>query len=75
MIDLNQTKLNVLTMLLNVKANNYKKLCDELDELVKKQIDPNDERLLVLKELFKENYDDIVKINKQIKKFKKTIKL
>lgn len=72
MMNLSQTKLVGLTMELDLKTREYKKLCDKLDKLKENKIDPNDERLLAVKELFQKNHDDIVKINKQIKKLKET---
>ena len=75
MMNLSQTKLVGLTMELDLKTREYKKLCDKLDELKEKRIDPNDERLLVVKELFQKNHDDIVKINTQIKEIKETEEL
>lgn len=75
MMNLSQTKLVGLTMELDLKTREYKKLCDKLDELKEKKIDPNDERLLVVKELFQKNHDDIVKINTQIKEIKETEEL
>lgn len=71
-MNLSQTKLVGLTMELDLKAREYKKLCDKLDRLKEKKIDPNDERLLEVKELFQQNHDDIVKINAQIKEIKET---
>ena len=75
MMNLSQTKLVGLTMELDLKTREYKKLCDKLDELKEKRIDPNDERLLVVKELFQKNHDDIVEINRQIKEVKETEEL
>lgn len=75
MMNLNQTKLVGLTMELDLKTREYKKLCDKLDKLKENKIDPNDERLLVVKELFQKNHDDIVKINTQIKELKETEEL
>lgn len=72
MMNLSQTKLVGLTMELDLKTREYKKLCDKMDELKERKIDPNDERLLAVKELFQKNHDDIVEINKQIKKIKDT---
>ena len=66
MMNLSQTKLVGLTMELDLKTREYKKLCDKLEELKEKKIDTNDERLLAVKELFQKNYDDIVEINRQI---------
>ena len=75
MMNLSQTKLVGLTMELDLKTREYKKLCDKLDELKERKIDPNDERLLVIKELFQKNHDDIVEINRQIKEVKETEEL
>ena len=72
MMNLSQTKLVGLTMELDLKTREYKKLCDKLDELKERKIDPNDERLLAVKGLFQKNHDDLVEINKQIKKIKDT---
>lgn len=72
MMNLSQTKLVGLTMELDLKTREYKKLCDKLDKLKENKIEPNDERLLAVKELFQKNHDDIVKINKQIKELKET---
>ena len=68
MMNISQTKLVGLTMELDLKAREYKKLCDELEKLKENKIDPNDERLLKLKELLQKNHDDIVKINVEIRK-------
>ena len=75
MMNLSQTKLVGLTMELDLKTREYKKLCDQLDQLKENKIDPNDERLFVVKELFQKNHDDIVKINTQIKELKETEEL
>ena len=75
MMNLSQTKLVGLTMELDLKTREYKKLCDKLDKLKENKIDPNDERLLVVKELFQKNHDDIVEINRQIKEVKETEEL
>lgn len=75
MMNLNQTKLVGLTMELDLKAREYKTICDKLDDLKEKEIDPNDERLLAIKELFQRNHEDIVEINRQIKEIKETEKI
>ena len=75
MMNLSQTKLVGLTMELDLKTREYKKLCDKLDKLKENKIDPNDKRLLAVKELFQKNHDDIVKINTQIKELKETEEL
>jgi len=70
MMNLSQTKLVGLTMELDLKAREYKKLCDKLEKLKQGNINPNDEKLLKLKQLFQENHDEIVKINKKIEELK-----
>ena len=70
MMNLSQTKLVGLTMELDLKTREYKKLCDKLDELKEKKIDPNDKRLIEVKDLFQKNHDDIVEINKKIREIK-----
>lgn len=72
MMNLNQTKLVGLTMELDLKTREYKKLCDKLEQLKQSNINPNDEKLLELKQLFQKNHDEIVQINKQIKELKET---
>lgn len=70
MMNLSQTKLAGLTMELDLKAREYKKLCAKLEELEQSNINPNDEKLLELKQLFQKNHDEIAQINKQIKEIK-----
>lgn len=75
MMNLSQTKLAGLTMELDLKTREYKKLCDKLEQLKQSDINPNDEKLLELKELFQKNYVEIVEINRQIKELKETEEL
>ncbi len=75
MMNLSQTKLVGLTMELELKAKEYKKLCNKLDQLKRSDINPNDEKLLKLKQLFQKNHDEIVEINRQIKELKETEEL
>lgn len=72
MMNLSQTKLVGLTMELDLKAREYKKLCDKLENLKQCRINSNDERLLVVEELFQKNHDDIVNINTQIRELKES---
>ena len=72
MMNLSQTKFVGLTMELDLKTREYKMLCDKLDKIKEKNIDPNDKRLLEVKKLFQQNHDDIVMINAQIKEIKET---
>ena len=73
MMDLSQTKLVGLTMELELKAREYKKLCDLLEKMKEEIKDQNDERFLKLKSLFEKNHDEIVEINKQLAKLQKTL--
>ena len=67
MMNLSQTKLVGLTMELDLKAREYKKLCNQLEKVQQNNINPNDDKLLELKEAFQKNHDEIVEINRQIK--------
>ena len=69
-MDLNQTKLVGLTMELDLKTREFKKLCNKLEELKKENIEPNDEKLSNLKILFQKNQKEIEQINKQLKELK-----
>ena len=69
-MDLNQTKLVGLTMELDLKTREFKKLCNKLEQLKKEGIEPNDEKLSNLKILFQKNQEEIEQINKQLKELK-----
>lgn len=71
-MDLSQTKLIGLTMQLELKAREYDMLCNKLDQLKKNNINPNDERLLTIKELFQQNYEEIAEINKKLIELKES---
>lgn len=71
MMDLKQTKLVGLTMELDVKAREHKKLCNRLEKIKHDHINTNSENLIQLEKLFKRNYDEVIKINEQIKELKK----
>lgn len=71
MMNLNQTKLVGLTMELDLKAREHKKLCNRLEKIKHNYIDMNSESLIQLEKLFKENYDEIIRIKEQIKKLKR----
>ena len=66
-LSLEQTKFVGLTMKLDLKAQEYKMLCKELEKLKKENIDNNDERLKDLFVQFQKNYDEIVDIKEQLK--------
>ena len=70
MINITQTKLVGLTMELDLKTREFNMLCDKLEKIKKSNIDPNDKKLLWLKELFIKNYNEIVEINKELTKIK-----
>ena len=67
MMNLKQTKLVGLAMELELRTQEYKKLCEELDKLKDNKIDPNDEKLLAIKELFQRNNEEISRINNEMK--------
>lgn len=69
-INLNQTKLIGLTMELDLKAREYKKLCKKIEKLKENNIDDNSSELLDLKNLFQTNHDEIVELKKQLKNLK-----
>ena len=73
MMTLSQTKLVGLTMKLDLKVRDYHMLCEKLEELKASHIDPNDTKLLPLKEKFEKNYHEIVDINRQIRELKEKI--
>lgn len=75
MMDITQNKLIGLTMELDLKTREYRMLCDKLEEVKKKNINPNDERLNWLKDLFLKNYNEISTITSQLKQLKQYEKL
>ena len=68
---LEQTQLVGLTMQLDLKAQEYGKLCAELESLKKQNLDPNDEKYAILKQKFEKNLKEIKKINAELKKLDK----
>ncbi len=70
MMNINQTKLVGLTMKLELKTKEFKKLCETLDKLKENQTDPNDEAFLKLKKQFQENQNEIIEIKKQLNEIK-----
>ena len=70
MMNLSQTKLVGLTMELDLKAREYKILCDKLDNIKDNIINPNDDSLLEIKELFEKNHEEIININEKIRELK-----
>jgi len=70
-LDLAQTKLVGLTMKLDLKAREYRILCNKLEEYKKAQIDENDEKLYQLLGRFQKNNDEIVEIKRQLSEIEK----
>lgn len=66
-----QTKLVELTMKLDLKTQEYDKLCLELESLEKQNLNPNDEKYAILKQKFEKNLKEIENINKELKKLNK----
>jgi len=62
----NESLLVGLTMQLNLKTKEYKRLCGKLEELKAQGIDPNDERLQDLLAAFKQNNEEISSITHQL---------
>ena len=67
-LNLAQTKFVGLTMKLELKAREYKKLCNTLDKYKKEGIKDNTEELQELLDKFRKNNDEIVQIKKELKK-------
>lgn len=65
---MDQTKLVYYTMELELKTKEYKNLCEELDALKNKNINPNDPALKELKEKFEKNLEEIKNIKNELKK-------
>ena len=63
-----QTKLLGYTMELDLKAREYRMLCAELEEMKRRDIDPNDEALLSLKKRFEQNLREIKEIKAELQK-------
>lgn len=65
-MNIEQIKLVGLTMELELKTKEYEKLCNKLEHLKEKNINPNAKELLLLKEQFQNNHDDIERIKKEL---------
>ena len=66
-LNMDQTKYVGLTMELDLKTREYKMLCDKLEKVKEMNVDPNDERLLWLKNMFEKNNKEISDIVSQLK--------
>lgn len=71
MATLDQKLFMVLSIKLQEKTKEYKKLCDEFEELKKQNLDPNSKVFETLKDKFLKNQNDILKIKKQLEKLNK----
>ena len=69
-MNLSQTKLVGLTMELDLKVREYNILCKKLEEFKKEDIDPNDIKLIELRDQFQKNHDEIYEINNQLRMLK-----
>lgn len=70
-MSLEQTQLVGLTMKMELKAKEYKRLCEELEELKRAGVDPNSPELEHLLEEFMQNNKEIAEINEQLRKLQK----
>lgn len=66
-LTLNQTKLAGLTMQLDLKTREYKKLCEDLESMKELNIDPNSQEYVFLRKEFQRNLDEITSIKNQLK--------
>lgn len=62
-----QSEVIILTMELDLKAQEYKMLCDELEKLQNKKTESNANELVKLKQKFLQNQNDIKNINQKLK--------
>ena len=67
-MNLEQTKLVGLTMKLDLKAREYKMLCDKLEQYKAQKLDPNSAEYEQLLKDFQENQKEILRINFQLEK-------
>lgn len=67
-LTLKQTQIVGLTLELELKTKEYQNLCKEFERLKSKNLDPNADEYLNLKEKFIKNQENIKKINLKLKK-------
>ena len=65
-----QSKFVELTLKLDLKTREYKKLCEELEVLKKSVKNPNDKQFAMLLARFEENKKELENINAQLSKLK-----
>ncbi|MBQ3415374.1 MAG: hypothetical protein IJH39_08540 [Clostridia bacterium] len=65
-LDLTQTKIVGLTMELDLKTREYKKLCKKLEEYKKRNIDPNNKKMEELFKEFQKNHEKIKDIKQKL---------
>ena len=67
-LTLKQTQIVGLTLELELKTTEYKNLCKEFEELKSKNLDPNADEYVVLRDKFLKNQQSIKYINEKLKK-------
>lgn len=67
-LTLKQTQLVGLTLELELKTKEYQNLCKEFDELKSKNLDPNADEYVILRDKFLKNQENIKSINEKLKK-------
>ena len=65
-----QSKFIELTLKLDLRTREYKKLCEELEVLKKSVKNPNDKQFAMLLARFEENKKELENINAQLSKLK-----
>ena len=65
-----QSKFVELTLKLDLRTREYKKLCEELEVLKKSVKNPNDKQFAMLLARFEENKKELENINAQLSKLK-----
>ena len=73
MINYAQREYIDLIQLLSIRAEEYRKLCHKFNKIKQGEIVFDDDKLLKLKALFKDNYDEICDINKRLSILKEKI--
>ena len=69
-MNLAQTKLIGLTMELELKVREFQMIYDRFNKVKTKNIDPNDKRLLPIKELFQKKYEEISEITNKLRELR-----
>ena len=67
-----QSKLVELTLKLDLKAREYKQLCNQFEKLKEKEIDTNSAEYIELKKSFVDNQKEISEIYAELKKLQES---